>query len=219
MKKYSGLIILSLVFVIVAYIIYKFDLYSTLSLNNIPQLKEQFLSLGYYAFLAYFCLYVAGTLFFLPGLPLTILGGALFGPVLGTIYTVISASIGLALSFLVSRYALRGIMLEKFGNSDAFKKIDDGVNQQSWRILMITRLVPIFPFNLQNYIYGLTKVNFFLYWGLSTLFIIPGTSAYTLSVGAVLSGEFSSTNLIYLGVGVLCFVLVSFIPKFIPQPK
>lgn len=217
MKKRIPLIVLSIIFIIVAYIIYDMKLYTMLSLDNIPKLKEQFLSLGAYAFLAYFCLYIAGSLFFLPGLPLTILGGALFGPILGTFYTVISASVGLALSFLVSRYALRGIMLEKFGNSEAFKKIDDGVNQEAWRILMITRLVPIFPFNLQNYIYGLTKVNFFLYWGLSTLFIIPGTSAYTLSVGAVLSGEFSSTNLIYLGVGVLCFVLVSFIPRLIPQ--
>ncbi|MGL5721786.1 MAG: TVP38/TMEM64 family protein, partial [Brevinema sp.] len=104
---------------------------------------------------------------------------------------------------------------EKFSNSEVFKKIDNGVKNEGWRILMITRLVPVFPFSIQNYIYGLTGINFFLFWGLSTLFIIPGSAAYTLSVGAVLDGSFSATNLIYLGVGAICFVLVSFIPKFI----
>ena len=215
MKKYRNMIIILVLFLIGIFIIYKLDLISQLTLENVPVLKEKFLSLGFVAFFAYFSLYVLVCLFSLPATPLTILGGALFGPLLGTFYTVVSASAGLALSFLISRYALKNIMVEKLSSSKSFIKIYDGVEKQGWRILMITRLVPIFPFALQNYIYGLTNIKFFTYWALSTLFIIPGTSAYTLSAGAVLSGEFSTKNLIYLGVGALCFVLVSFIPKMI----
>ena len=214
MKKYKNIIIIVL-FLIGIFIIYKLDLISELTLENVPSLKERFLSLGWLAFFAYFSLYVLVCLFSLPATPLTILGGALFGSILGTIYTVVSASAGLALSFLISRYALKNIMLEKLSSSKSFIKIYDGVEKQGFRILMITRLVPIFPFALQNYIYGLTNIKFLTYWALSTLFIIPGTSAYTFSAGAVLSGEFSTKNLIYLGIGALCFVIVSFIPKII----
>ncbi len=220
MKKYIWLILFGIILAVGIWAVYYFDLASVFSLDNIPVLQEKFLSLGHWAFLVYFVTYVLVCLFFLPGLPITILGGALFGPVWGTIYTVISASVGLSLSFLASRYAIRRIMLDKFGNSDAFKKIDAGVKNEGWRILMITRLVPIFPFSIQNYIYGLTDINFFLYWGLSTLFIIPGSAAYTMSIGAVLAGDFSSKNLIYLGLGALCFVFVSLIPKLIQKkPK
>lgn len=215
MKKYKNIIIILVLFAIGIFVIYKYNLTSQLTLENIPVLKEKFLSLGWLAFFAYFTLYIIVCLFSLPGTPVTILGGALFGPLLGTVYTVVSASAGLALSFLVARYGFKNIMLEKFSSSKSFIKIYDGVEKQGWRILMITRLLPIFPFALQNYIYGLTNINFFTYWGLSTLFIIPGTAAYTLSSGAVLSGEFSTKNLIYLGIGALCFVLVSFLPKML----
>ncbi|MGL5254375.1 MAG: TVP38/TMEM64 family protein [Brevinema sp.] len=215
MKKYVNLLIVLAIFGVVFYMIYRSGLVSQLKLENIPVLRERFLALGFWAFFAYFALYVVACLFSLPGLPITILGGAVFGPVLGTIYTVFSASIGMALSFLSARYALRNILMEKFANSEVFKNIDQGVKNEGWRILMITRLVPVFPFSIQNYIYGLTGINFFLFWGLSTLLIIPGSAAYTLSVGAVLDGSFSATNLIYLGIGAICFVLVSFIPKFV----
>ena len=143
----------------------------------------------------------------------------MFGPLLGTLYTVTSASAGLAISFLIARYTMRDLMLEKLGSSDAFTKIDQGVKEQGWRILVITRLVPVFPFSIQNYIYGLTDIKFLTYWGLSTLFIIPGTAAYTMSAGAVLSGEFSTTNLIYLGIGALCFVGLSFVPKLLAKKE
>ncbi|MDK2818564.1 MAG: TVP38/TMEM64 family protein [Spirochaetota bacterium] len=215
MKKYQNIIIFLILFGLGIFVLTKTGVASQLSLENIPKLKEQFLSLGWIAFIIYFFAYIIVCIFFLPGSPLTILGGVVFGPLLGTFYTVISASAGLAISFLISRYTLRDLMLEKFGKSDAFIKIDKGVKEQGWRILVITRLMPVFPFSLSNYIYGLTDIKFLTYWILSTLFIIPGTAAYTMSAGAVLSGEFSTKNLIYLGIGAVCFVGLSFIPQWL----
>ena len=219
MKKYLNIIVFLILFGVGAFIIAKTGIASQLNLENIPKLKEQFLSLGWLAFIIFFFAYIIVCIFFLPGTPLTLLGGIVFGPLLGTLYTVTSASAGLAISFLIARYTMRDLMLEKLGSSDAFTKIDQGVKEQGWRILVITRLVPVFPFSIQNYIYGLTDIKFLTYWGLSTLFIIPGTAAYTMSAGAVLSGEFSTTNLIYLGIGALCFVGLSFVPKLLAKKK
>ena len=219
MKKYLNIIVFLILFGVGAFIIAKTGIASQLNLENIPKLKEQFLSLGWLAFIIFFFAYIIVCVFFLPGTPLTLLGGIVFGPLLGTLYTVTSASAGLAISFLIARYTMRDLMLEKLGSSDAFTKIDQGVKEQGWRILVITRLVPVFPFSIQNYIYGLTDIKFLTYWGLSTLFIIPGTAAYTMSAGAVLSGEFSTTNLIYLGIGALCFVGLSFVPKLLAKKE
>ena len=219
MKKYLNIIVFLILFGVGAFIIAKTGIASQLNLENIPRLKEQFLSLGWLAFIIFFFAYIIVCMFFLPGTPLTLLGGIVFGPLLGTLYTITSASAGLAISFLIARYTVRDLMLEKLGSSDAFTKIDQGVKEQGWRILVITRLVPVFPFSIQNYIYGLTDIKFLTYWGLSTLFIIPGTAAYTMSAGAVLSGEFSTTNLIYLGIGALCFVGLSFVPKLLAKKE
>ncbi|MGL4561604.1 MAG: TVP38/TMEM64 family protein [Brevinema sp.] len=218
MKKYNILFML-LFFVVGIILINHFDIASQLKLENIPKLKEWFTSLGWISFFIYLLLYICGCLFFLPGLPITLLGGILFGPIFGTLYTIISASIGLALAFLCSRYFFRDIMQKKLGSSEIFTKIDNGVKTQGWRILMITRLVPLFPFNIQNYLYGLTDIKFFTYWILSTIFIIPGTATYTLSVGSILSGNFSTQTLIYLGIAAVCFVFVSFIPKLLLKEK
>ncbi len=214
MKKYKNIIIFLLVFSIGTFIISKTGIASQLNIENIPKLKEQFLSLGWLAYLSYFFLYTILCLFFFPVFPITILGSILFGPLLATILVVCASSIGLILGFLIARYTFRDLMLEKFGSLHSFKKIDKGVKEQGGRILMITRLIP-FPFSLQNYMYGLTDIKFFTYWGLSTLFLIPGTIAYTFSAGAVLSGEFSTTNLIYLSIGALCFIGLSFAPKLL----
>ncbi|MGL4676770.1 MAG: TVP38/TMEM64 family protein [Brevinema sp.] len=215
MKKYSNIIIFIIIFGIGFILIRRSGVLSLLTLENIPLLREYFISLGWKSVAIYYISYILVCLFSLPGLPMTILGGILFGPIWGTIHTVSSASLGLGLSFLISRYTFRNLMLDKFGSTDIFKKLDQGVKSQDWRIIMITRLIPIFPFSLQNYIYGLTDISFFVYWILSTIFIIPGTAAYTLSVGAVLSGEFPTNSLLYLGIGALCFILLSLIPKFL----
>lgn len=205
-------------FILVLVILYKTGAFKYISIENLQALKGWIDSFGILGPLIYILLYIAACVFFLPGLPITVLGGIVFGPLWGTIYTVIGAGLGLSAAFLLARYALRGAIESKFGSSAVFQKIDTGVKNQGWRILMTTRLVPIFPFNVQNYIYGLTSIGFWQYSILSTIFIIPGTAAFTLSAGAIASGEgFSTKNLSYLGIGALCFLFISLIPKFVKK--
>jgi uncharacterized membrane protein YdjX (TVP38/TMEM64 family) len=97
-----------------------------------------------------------------------------------------------------------------------FRKIDDGVERQGWRMLMITRLVPIFPFNLQNYAYGLTKIRFPTYVLVSWICMLPGTAAYVQLGGALVSGKGNlGKTLLYLALAGVLIVLVSLIPNLI----
>jgi uncharacterized membrane protein YdjX (TVP38/TMEM64 family) len=84
-------------------------------------------------------------------------------------------------------------------------------------MLMITRLVPIFPFNAQNYVYGLTKIRLVTYVVLTLVFMAPGTAAYNFAAGKLLRGEFDMTTLYYLAGAAVLFVLLSLIPGWIKK--
>lgn len=189
-----------------------------IDLKNVYQIKEWVSGYGIIAPIIYICFYTVGTLFFLPGLPITVLSGIAFGPVFGVIYAVIGAIIGVSLAFLVARYAARDLVEGWVEGNTQFQKIDERVEQEGWRILMFTRLVPIFPFNLQNYAYGLTGIKFITYVIVSGIFMLPGTIAYVQIGGALVSGEGNlKKTLLYLsGAGVL-ILLVSLIPKFLKK--
>ena len=108
-------------------------------------------------------------------------------------------------------------MVEGWAAKNAtFKKIDNGVEQYGWRMVMITRLVPVFPFNLQNYAYGLTKVNFGTYVLVSWICMLPGTVAYVFLSGAIISGEGDPGQiLVYLAIGGVVLVGLSFLPRLL----
>lgn len=127
--------------------------------------------------LLFMLVYIVGTVFFFPGAVLTLLGGALFGPVLGTFYNLTAATIGSMLSFLVARYLASSWVEKKTGGK--LKQLMNGVENEGWRFVAFTRLVPLFPFNLLNYGLGLTKIKFAHYSIATYIFMLPGAIAYT----------------------------------------
>jgi len=170
--------------------------------------------LGVWGPLAYILMYIFITLTISPALPITIAGGIIFGPIMGVVYTAIGAGIGLSLSFLIARYVARGAIERKFGNTAIFKKIDEGVKKDGWFILAVTRLIPIFPFGIQNYVYGLTSIGFVKYAIFSVIFLLPGSSVYVMLAGAFTSGDkatvlkYSITaSLIFLGLMVVTRII------------
>jgi uncharacterized membrane protein YdjX (TVP38/TMEM64 family) len=187
-----------------------------IDLKNVYKIKDWVSGFGIIAPLIYIGFYIVATLFFLPGLPITVLSGIAFGPVWGVVYVWIGATIGVSLAFLVARYVARGLVENWVAGNAQFKKIDEKVEQEGWRILMFTRLTPIFPFNLQNYAYGLTKIKFSTYAFISSIFMLPGTIAYVQIGGALVSGEGNlDKTIIYLSIAGVLIVLVSLIPKFL----
>jgi uncharacterized membrane protein YdjX (TVP38/TMEM64 family) len=187
-----------------------------LRLENLARLKQTIEAYGAVGPLLYIAGYVLAVVLFVPGLPITLLGGLAFGPVWGTVYVSIAATIGAGLAFLVARYGLRG-MVEGWVRSNArLSRMDGAVARDGWRIVMITRLVPLFPFNLQNYAYGLTRIGFWTYLLTSWICMLPGTAAYTFAGGALSQGGGDlRRTLAYLAIAGVLIVLVSLVPRLL----
>jgi len=134
-------------------------------------------SLGTLGPIAYITIYNLATLLFIPASLLTLKSGCLFGLFCGSIYVLIAATIGATLSFLVGRYLSRDWVSRQMDKYPKFKAIDLAVAKEGWKIVLLTRLSPVFPFNLLNYAFGVTQVSLKDYI-LGSFGIIPGTVMY-----------------------------------------
>lgn len=196
------------------FLAWRFGVFDLLTVENIDRLDLWFDGLGVWAPLVFIVLWVVACIFFLPGLAISIAGGLIFGAVWGTVWTTIGANLGATAAFLIGRYAARGLVEGMVEKNSALRKIDDGVKRQGWRMLMITRLVPIFPFNIQNYVYGLTDIPLKTYVLVTLPSMLPATIAYNFAAGSVRTGDFGKT-LWYLGIAAVFFVLLSLIPTWV----
>jgi uncharacterized membrane protein YdjX (TVP38/TMEM64 family) len=198
------------------FVAWKMGVFELFTMENVDKLDAWFDGLGFWAPVIFILVWIAACIFFLPGLPVTIVGALVFGPVLGTVYSSVGATLGATAAFLVGRYAARGMVEGLIQKNKALRKIDDGVEKQGWRMLMITRLVPVFPFNAQNYVYGLTKISLPTYIVVSFLCMLPGCVAFNFMAGSVRTGEFGKA-LIYLAAGAIVFVILSLLPGWIKK--
>jgi uncharacterized membrane protein YdjX (TVP38/TMEM64 family) len=133
--------------------------------------------LGWIAPLVFIAGYALATVLFAPGLLFTLAGGALFGPLLGTVYNLTGATIGATLAFLTARYLASDWVARKAGKR--LRPLVDGVADEGWRFVAFVRLVPLIPFNLLNYALGLTQIRLPHYIIASFIFMAPGGAAYT----------------------------------------
>ncbi len=122
--------------------------------------------------------YIAATVFFLPGSILTLGAGAVFGLAGGFVAVSVGSTLGAAASFLVGRFVARDTVTKKVAGNERFAAIDRAVGREGFKIVFLTRLSPVFPFNLLNYAYGLTSVSFGRYVLASWLGMMPGTLLY-----------------------------------------
>jgi uncharacterized membrane protein YdjX (TVP38/TMEM64 family) len=160
--------------------------------------------------------YVLLEMTFVPALPLTVLGGLLFGPLWGTAYVSIASTLSAVLAFLVARYAVRGAVDRWVARHPRLGRLDTVVAEHGWRILVITRLIPIFPFSLQNFAYGLTRIRLWRYVWLSWLCMLPGTAAYTLAASTLSAGGGDPQRILAsLAIAGILIVLVSLLPRWL----
>lgn len=143
--------------------------------------------LGAMAPVAFIAIYIAACVAFLPGSILTIGAGVIFGVVRGSIYVSIAATLGATAAFLVGRYVARDWVSKRLEGNAKFKAIDEAVGREGWKMVFLTRLSPVFPFNLLNYAYGLTRVTLRDYFFASWAGMIPATVLYVY-IGS-LSGD------------------------------
>jgi uncharacterized membrane protein YdjX (TVP38/TMEM64 family) len=135
-------------------------------------------SLGPWAPAVFILLYIVATVLFVPAWLLTVGGGALFGVLLGSIYTSIGSTLGATCAFLIGRSLARDILAKRLNQNPRLKALDDALARQGWKIVGLVRLSPIFPYNLMNYAFGLTRVSLRDYFLASWVGMLPGTVMY-----------------------------------------
>jgi uncharacterized membrane protein YdjX (TVP38/TMEM64 family) len=123
-------------------------------------------------------IYVLACVLFIPGSVLTLGAGAVYGLVRGSVLVSVASTLGATAAFLVGRYFAREWVARKIADNEKFRAIDEGVAREGWKIVGLTRLSPVFPFNLLNYAYGLTKVTLRDYLLASWIGMMPGTVLY-----------------------------------------
>lgn len=142
----------------------------------------------------------------LPGVTFAILAAVLFGPWWGTLFCLIATTLGAIIAFVVGRFFLRDSIKPMVEKSALLKRLlFDEADKSDIVLLAITRLVPIFPYNIQNFAYGITDISLLHYSLYTFLFMIPGVALYTIGTAGFTS---ESNRWLYFGISAVLLVMV-----------
>ena len=158
-------------------------------------LKKEAISLGYIGWVLYIAIYAIATLILAPASVLTLAAGLIYG-LNGFFIVITGATIGASLSFLSGRYIFQNNVTKYISNKPNLHAINKAVKKEGWKIVMLCRLSPLVPFNIQNWFFGVTSISFKSYF-LSTFFgIMPGTLLYIWigSLGADVTNNQTTSN-------------------------
>lgn len=185
---------------------------------NLETLDSWLASLGSWAPIGYVIIFALATVAFAPGAIFSLIGGALFGPVWGSLWNLLGATLGATLAFLVARYIAGDWVRHKAGG--LLKRLIDGVDAEGWRFVAFVRLVPLFPFNLSNYVLGLTRIPLHHYVIATLVCMVPGAVAYTWLGHAgrgALTGEADTVRYGLLALGLLA--AIALLPRLIGRMR
>jgi uncharacterized membrane protein YdjX (TVP38/TMEM64 family) len=151
--------------------------------------------------------YTIAEVFSIPAVPLTATAGYLFGVEKGTLVVLLSASTAASISFLIGRTFLRTTVEKWMQDTPQFAKLDKAVGKEGFKLMLLLRLSPLFPFALSNYLYGATSIDFASFFWATLLGFAPGTIAYVYTgvVGKALTagGDSAQPWFVYAGGAVL----------------
>ncbi|QZO10134.1 TVP38/TMEM64 family protein [Enterococcus raffinosus] len=208
MKKISLFIVIVLLAIFLAY---QFGLIELLT--NISDLRTYLENLGWWGYVIFILLSVIVAVFLLPGQFLAIVGGLAYGGLIGGALTVIGASLGATLSFIIGKYVARGYIIQRFGNDPTFQKIEKGVRENGLSFLIFTRLVPIFPFAIQSYAYAMTPMSVKKFSLISFLTMMPASFIYAFMASEIVAKGVSMSLLLELTVAGVLLALLAYLPK------
>lgn len=170
-------------------------------------------NLGLWAIPAFLAAYVLSCLLFFPSVVLTYSSGTLFPLPLAILLSLIGTSLGAMLALLIGRYGFRNWAEKMAARNPQFKKLDEAIRQEGWKIVVLARLTPVFPFSVGNYLFGVTSIPAWRYALAAFLGTIPSAFVYTLlghlsMRGAQDQGR-SSLEWALLGVGVAATIFLA----------
>lgn len=196
---------------LVIFLAYQFGLIDLLT--NISALRAYLENLGWRGYVIFILLSVIVAVFLLPGQVLAIVGGLAYGGLIGGALTVIGASLGATLSFIIGKYVARGYIIQRFGNDPTFQKIEKGVRENGLSFLIFTRLVPIFPFAIQSYAYAMTPMSVKKFSLISFLTMMPASFIYAFMASEIVAKGVSMSLLLELTVAGVLLALLAYLPK------
>ena len=175
-------------------------------------------------------LYAVVTVLFLPTTLVGILVALLYGPWIGLPICLTGLALGMSGSFLIARHLARETLERRIGDTKLYRRLEENIQREGWKLVLFSRLLPINPFSFLNYAYGLTRISFGRYLIASVLGIIPNTLALlwtTHAAGQLATGRMDWKILIALFVGAGLFAVLAWLPRFLrhnrpdtlPQPN
>ena len=203
--KYIKLIIFIALVIIILILNHNYKLYE--KINNLDNFKFMINENIIKASIVYIIITAIGSsVLALPGVTFALFSGILFGPILGIILCSISSTMSASISFIISRFFLKDSVKPLVEKNKYLNKIlfEDG-NKNAVILLMITRLVPLFPYNIQNFAYGITDISFTLYTIYTFIFMLPGISLFTIASAGIISKE---NRALYFLISGIIFVFV-----------
>jgi uncharacterized membrane protein YdjX (TVP38/TMEM64 family) len=221
-KKKGSMVKIAVVVAVIAAVFFlarHFGLTEHLSLEGVHVMQEWFRGLGALGWIVFVLLFVLVAVFMLPAFPFTLAAGIAFGPVLGAILSLIGGTFGATAAFLVARYVARDAIVNRFQHSPVFARIENGFKVNGTSFLILTRLVPAFPYNVQNYVYGLTPIKLGTFFSISFVTMAPGAFIYAYMAGQIVAGQPIWQLMIMFAIAGVILFLVSLIPKYIARKK
>lgn len=217
MKKYLKIIIFAGLIGLVLLLNHLFGWSDSLRDNGgLAFLKTQLEQNKQLAMLLYVGLTIVGCVVLaLPGITFALIAGVLFGPLWGTVLCSLATTIGAVLAFITGRFFLKDAIKPLVMKNKYLRRIlfsESGRNDIF--VLMITRLVPLFPYNLQNFAYGITDISLWHYTLYSFLFMIPGTAMYTIGAAGLADAR---NRWLYIALAVVLAVLVILLGRFLKK--
>ena len=174
-------------------------------------------SLGPWGPILLAAVYVVATVLMTPGVILTLGAGFLFGLLVGTITVSAGSLLGATAAFLIGRTAARNFVVQQAEKFPRFAAVDKAVEKSGFKIVLLTRLSPLFPFNALNYLFSITKVRLRDYVLASWIGMLPGTVMYVYfgaaakSLANLVRGEYEggTAEKAFLAVGLIVTIAVT----------
>ncbi|MDD3149832.1 MAG: VTT domain-containing protein [Candidatus Gastranaerophilales bacterium] len=211
MQKHKYILLFLLIFAILLLYL----MFSKYGIDNFNEISF-FSKFGYLTPFIFVAIYGILPVFFVPITPLSIYAGILFGPFLGILYTLLGQLIAASMTFLVSRYILKDWVDRKSPARVAI--FQEKIKKYGWEFVFISRLTPIFPFNVQNYLFGVTNISYKTFILASIFSLMPGAIAFVY-IGyagkSLYSGDSDSIYKIIIAFSL--FIIIGFLPKLIKR--
>ena len=191
-KKYIKMITFEAIILLILVLNHFFGWSEYLSdMDNLMFLKKTVEDHFLWALCIYIVLTIIGCVVLaLPGITFAMAAGILFGPFMGIFACLIATTLGAMLAFLVGRFFLKESVKPMLEKNRLLKRLlfsEDGKSDMI--VLMITRMVPLFPYNLQNFAYGITDIGFWKYSVFTFIFMLPGVSFFTIGSAGITAEE------------------------------